>query len=119
MNRRAFTLIELMIVVVIIGVLSSIAIPRFTAVKEQANEVSCRSNIRALANAEAIYFTYFSTYGLVGNLGNSDILTNAALLRCPTADIGYTITHTGNNYSAPCPNGAPNHGSTVDGIPSW
>lgn len=119
MKKDGFTLIELMIVVVIIGILSAIAIPKFTAIKEQANEVSCRSNIRALANAEAIYYAYFCTYGLIGNLGTSDILANAAQLRCPTAVIGYTITHTGDNYSVPCPNGAPNHGSTVDGIASW
>lgn len=119
MKRDGFTLIELMIVVVIIGIISGIAIPKFTSIKEQANEASCRCNVRALANAEAIYYAYFATYGLIGNLGTSDILANAALLRCPTANTSYTITHTGDNYSVPCPNGAPNHGSMVDGIASW
>ena len=83
MKKDGFTLIELMIVVVIIGILSAIAIPKFTSIKEQANEVSCRSNMHSLANAEAIYYAYFSTYGLIGNLGTSDILANAALLICP------------------------------------
>ena len=119
MRKHGFTLIELMIVVVIVSILSGIAIPKFSAVKEQANEASCRSNLRALANAEAIYYAYFSTYGLIGNLGTSDILANAALLRCPTAVAGYTIIHTGDDYSVPCPNAAPNHGSIADGIPSW
>ncbi|MCK5116398.1 MAG: prepilin-type N-terminal cleavage/methylation domain-containing protein [Candidatus Aegiribacteria sp.] len=119
MNRKGFTLIELMIVVVIIGILSSIAIPKFTSVKEQANEASCRSNMHALANAEAIYYAYNSTYGLVGNLETSGILANAAILRCPKAVLGYAITHNGDNYAVPCPNADPNHGSIADGIASW
>ena len=119
MNRKGFTLIELMIVVVIIGILASIAIPKFTAVKEQANEASCRCNMHALANAEAIYYAYNSTYGLIGNLETSDILVNAVLLRCPKAVLGYTITHNGEHYSVPCPNADPNHGSISDGISSW
>jgi prepilin-type N-terminal cleavage/methylation domain-containing protein len=119
MNQKGFTLIELMIVVVIIGILSAIAIPKFTAIREQANEASCLSNLHALANAEAIYYAYNSTYGLIGNIGNSDILANAELLVCPTSNLNYTIAHNGEHYSVPCPNAAPNHGSVADGISSW
>jgi prepilin-type N-terminal cleavage/methylation domain-containing protein len=119
MNEKGFTLIELMIVVVIIGILSAIAIPKFTAIKEQANEASCRSNLHALANAEAIYYAYNSTYGLIGNLETSDILSNAGALRCPSASLNYTIVPNGDHYSAPCPGVHPNHGNIADGISSW
>jgi prepilin-type N-terminal cleavage/methylation domain-containing protein len=119
MNRTGFTLIELMIVVVIIGILSAIAIPKFTSIKEHANEASCRSNLHALANSEAIYYAYNSTYGLIENLGTSGILANATVLQCPTAVLGYTIIHNGDLYSVPCPNADPNHGSISEGISSW
>jgi len=51
MHRKGFTLIELLIVVVIIGILASIAIPKFANTKEKAYLTSMKSDLRNLVTA--------------------------------------------------------------------
>ncbi len=56
MNRTGFTLIELLIVVVIIGLLAVIAIPKFANTKEKAYIASMKADLRNLMTAEEAYF---------------------------------------------------------------
>jgi prepilin-type N-terminal cleavage/methylation domain-containing protein len=57
MSKRGFTLIELLIVVVIIGILAAIAIPKFANSKEKAVLASMKTDLRNLVTAqEAFYF---------------------------------------------------------------
>ena len=55
-QRRGFTLIELLIVVVIIGILAAIAIPKFQNTKGKANAAALKSDLRNLATAQEAYF---------------------------------------------------------------
>jgi type IV pilus assembly protein PilA len=61
-NRKGFTLIELLIVVVIIGILAAIAIPKFANTKSKAYVTAMKSDLRNLVTAEEAFFSDSSKY---------------------------------------------------------
>ena len=61
-GRKGFTLIELLIVVVIIGILAAIAIPKFANTKEKAVLAGMKSDLRNLVTAQEAYFSDNQSY---------------------------------------------------------
>ena len=61
-TRKGFTLIELLIVVVIIGILAAIAIPKFANTKSKAYVTAMKSDLRNLVTAEEAFFSDSSRY---------------------------------------------------------
>ncbi len=61
-NKRGFTLVELLTVILIIGLLAVIALPRFVNTREKAYYSAMRSDLRNLATAEEDYFAETLTY---------------------------------------------------------
>jgi prepilin-type N-terminal cleavage/methylation domain-containing protein len=55
-RRAAFTLVELLVVVVVIGILAAMAIPKFRNTKGKANAAALRTDLRNLATAEESFF---------------------------------------------------------------
>ena len=77
-RRAGFTLIELLIVVVIVGILAAIAIPKFSSTREKAFMGAMKSDLRNLATQQDIYhnnnFTYSTVAADIGFV-NSDGVT--------------------------------------------
>jgi prepilin-type N-terminal cleavage/methylation domain-containing protein len=61
-DQKGFTLIELLIVVVIIGILAAIAIPKFSATREKAYFAAMKSDLKNLASQQEIYYSDNYTY---------------------------------------------------------
>lgn len=85
MQRRAFTLIELLIVVAIIGVLAAIAVPNFLNAQMRAKLAQVESNFKALSTAFEMYHIDYGCYALHDPPHMYNVLNNA--LTTPVAYI--------------------------------
>ena len=65
MSKKGFTLVELMIVIVIMGILVAVAIPVYGAVTKNAEAKTCKSN---MSNIKSMASTYQMTGGADGGL---------------------------------------------------
>ncbi|MEW5916165.1 MAG: prepilin-type N-terminal cleavage/methylation domain-containing protein [Gemmatimonadota bacterium] len=74
-TRKGFTLIELLIVVVIIGILAAIAIPKFANTKEKAYLASMKSDLRNMATTQESYFADNQVYtaGTASNISGTTV----------------------------------------------
>ena len=92
-NSKGFTLIELLIVVVIIGILAAIAIPKFANTKEKAYVAAMKSDLRNLVTAQESYFADQVSYS------TSTTAINFSSSSGVTVTVG-TATGTGWNATA-------------------
>jgi len=96
--RKGFTLIELLIVVVIIGILAAIAIPKFANTKSKAYVTAMKSDLRNLVTAEEAFFSDSTYYTTATTLVSRNGFKNSSGVGVPVVvpGAGYwsaTVTH--------------------------
>ncbi|MDP2860654.1 MAG: type II secretion system protein [bacterium] len=79
MKKKGFTLVELMIVITVIAILSTIAVVSFTRVQKQARDTKRKSDIRALATALQAYYTERNQY--IVQVAETDVSTALTALK--------------------------------------
>jgi prepilin-type N-terminal cleavage/methylation domain-containing protein len=88
MRRRAFTLVEIMIVILIIGLLLAIAVPQFLTARDNAQEKSCWQNQQKLEAAKHMWIMDYghasSSAPVIGDLVPEYIKFAP---ECPTHDV--------------------------------
>ncbi len=117
--RKGFTLIELLIVVVIIGILASIAIPKFANTKEKAYLASMKSDLRNLITAQEAYFsdnnsTYASSTTALGTGYRASTGVNVTIGSVTSSGWAATATHASTSKTCRITLGG---GATTEGEP--
>lgn len=92
--KKGFTLIELMIVIVILGILAAIAIPKFSNVSESARQSACRSNMRNVVQGLSVYMAQQGEYPVLNRSTWVDPILDGYVpqgMECPTAKVKYAF----------------------------
>lgn len=128
-RRSGFTLIEILIVVVILGILAAIVIPQFTDAAQDAGASSARSQLQSLRSQIELHRVQSSGIAPV-NL--AELVTDGYIRAVPSWPTGFTATYPdGNNdltlawtgAEGQCPdadgNGTSGQASDVAAIAAW
>ena len=92
--RRGFSLLEVLYTALIMGVLTSVAVPLYSATRCGAETKTCLGNVRALAGAETRY--RFDNDTFTANASDLIGCGIAAVPTCPTDGAAYVLKLKGN-----------------------
>jgi prepilin-type N-terminal cleavage/methylation domain-containing protein len=89
-SRKGFTMLELLMVVIVIGILASLAIPQYQSFMEKARAAEAKNFIGAIRNAQELYYLAHNIYGDDGQINPNYI--EYVMPGDPDALFSYSIT---------------------------
>ncbi len=79
-NEEGFTLVELLVVIVILGILAAIVVFAVGGVKDKGQTASCATDASSLSAAEEAYFSQNNAY-----TADQDLLVKGGFIHAPSA----------------------------------
>jgi prepilin-type N-terminal cleavage/methylation domain-containing protein len=125
-DRKGFTLVELIIIIVILGILAAVSIPRYIDMRQDAANSTARGILGGLRDAATLVYSNRIVMNATTPIDMAAVLNQANVSGCDSSTFGATtlaVTISGNSYTfflTPTNAFPTNHPTVmVAGQPSW